>query len=64
MPEINVMAKQKYKQQFADIFLLLISVKRFVAFEFASNISQFFVNAFYFCFLALACKMNTTKSMK
>ncbi len=56
MPEINVMAKKKYKQQFTDIFLLLVSIERFVAFEFAPNVGQFFVNTLYLCFLALACE--------
>jgi hypothetical protein len=31
VPKINVMTKQEYKQQLANIFLLLIAVQRFVA---------------------------------
>lgn len=56
MPEINVMTEKKYEQQFTDVFLLLVSIKRFVAFEFAPNIGQFFVNTFDFCFFALTCE--------
>lgn len=58
MTEINVMAKEKYKKQFTNIFLLLVSVKRFIAFELASNISQFFVNTFDFGFFALTYKIE------
>lgn len=58
MPEINVMAEEEYEQQLTNIFLLLVSIERFVAFEFASNVRQFFVNTLDLGLFALACGME------
>lgn len=38
MTEVNVVAQQEDEQQFADILFLLITIERFVAFKFISNV--------------------------
>lgn len=54
MAKVNIVAQQEYEQQFTDIFLLLVAVQRFIAFEFAANVSQFLVDTLNFCFFAFA----------
>lgn len=56
MAEIDVVAQQKDEQQLANIFLFLVTVQRFVAFKFATNIGQLFVYALYFSLFAFACE--------
>lgn len=55
MAEINVMAEEKDEEQFADVFLLLIAIEGFVAFEFASYIGQLFVYPFHLGFFTFTC---------
>ena len=54
MTEVNVVTQQEDEQQFADILFLLITVQRFVAFEFISNVRQFFIDPFDFGLLTFA----------
>lgn len=54
MAEVNVVAKQEDEQQLTHVFLLLITVKCFVAFEFTSNVRQLLVHTFHFRFFAFA----------
>lgn len=58
MSKINVMAEKEYEKQFTDILLLLVSVECFVAFEFASNVRKFFVDALDFCFFTFTYNNN------
>lgn len=53
--EIDVVAQQEYKQQFAHIFLLLVSIQSLVTFELVTNVRQLFIDAFDFRFFALTC---------
>lgn len=43
-----------WRTHLAYIFLFLISIQCFVAFEFRANIREFFVDSFNFCFFAFA----------
>ena len=54
VPEINVMTQQEYEEQFANVFLLLISIEGLIAFELAPNVRQLFVYPLDFGFFALA----------
>lgn len=54
MAKIDVMPKQKDEQQFAYIFLLLITVQRFITFKFASNIGQLLVDSLNFSLFTFA----------
>ena len=56
MAKVNVMAQQEDKEQLANVFLFLVAIKSLVAFEFGSNVGQFFVDALHFIFFALTWK--------
>lgn len=62
MAKVDVMPQQKDKQQFAHIFLLLISVQRFITFEFASYIGQLLVDALDFSLFAFAYFIGDTQN--
>lgn len=56
MTKVNIVTKQEYEQQFADIFLLLIPIQSFVSLELIANIGQLFVDSFDLSFLAFTCE--------
>ena len=61
MTEIDIMTQQKYEQQLADIFLLLIAIQSFVAFEFAAYVGKFLVYALHFRLFAFTLNENERK---
>ena len=63
MTEVDVVAQKEDKQQFADIFLLLISIESFVAFEFIPYIRQLFVDSLDFCLFRLAFESDEQKTI-
>lgn len=56
MSEIDIVSEQKYEQQFANIFLFLVSVEGFIAFEFTADVGEFLIDTFDLGFFAFACK--------
>lgn len=46
--EVDVMTQQKNEQQFAHVFLLLITIQCLVAFEFTTNICQLLIDSLDF----------------
>lgn len=55
MAEVDVVAKEEDEQQLADIFLLLVTIESFIAFEFTSDVRQLLVHALHFRLFAFAC---------
>ena len=54
MAEVDVVAEQEDKEEFAHIFLLLVAIESFVSLEFGPNVGQFFVDSFHFRFFTFA----------
>lgn len=53
MSKVNVMAKQKDKEQLADILLLAVAIQSLVPFELGADVGQLFINPFDLSLLAL-----------
>ena len=52
--EIDVVPEQEDEEQLAHVLLLLVAVESLVAFEFRSDVRQFFVDALHFSLTAFA----------
>ena len=48
MTEIDVMSQQKDKQQFTDVFLLLVAIQCLIPFELVPDVRQLLIDALYF----------------
>ena len=54
MAKVDVMSQQEDEEQLADIFLLLVAIKRLVALELATNVGQLLVDTLDLGLFALA----------